>query len=161
MLTYLKEKLKYYLKTCLFISVGVILNIIHSILRNMCSSLNADLHLVNLKPSSACIYGHGFEDCIHFFFECSFYNENRAILFHKLENYVQTFSLLFIPLLEAHSALTNVTSILTPVQVVSFFLYVCFCFVLFFLFETFRFHTYFSVLEFLTFYFTIIFIIIV
>jgi hypothetical protein len=42
------------------------LNIIHSRLRNMCSSLNADLHLVNLKPGPACICGHGFEDCIHF-----------------------------------------------------------------------------------------------
>jgi hypothetical protein len=44
------------------------LYIIHSILRNICSSLNADLHLVNLKPSPACICGHGFEDCMHFFF---------------------------------------------------------------------------------------------
>ena len=35
------------------------LNIIHSRLKNMCSSLNADLHLVNLKPSPACICGHG------------------------------------------------------------------------------------------------------
>ena len=48
------------------------LNSIHSRLRNMCSSLNADLHLVNLKPSLACICGHGFEDCIHFLFECTF-----------------------------------------------------------------------------------------
>ena len=40
-------------------------SIIHSRPRNMCSSLNADLHLVNLKPSPACICGHGFEDCIH------------------------------------------------------------------------------------------------
>jgi hypothetical protein len=52
----------------------------------MCSSLIADLHLVNLKPSPACICGHGFEDCIHFFLECSFYNENRAILLNKLKN---------------------------------------------------------------------------
>ena len=62
------------------------LHIIHSRLRNMSSSLNADLHLDNLKPSPACICGHGFEDCIHFFFECPFHNENRAILFNKLEN---------------------------------------------------------------------------
>ena len=60
----------------------------------MCSSLNADLHHVNLKPSPACICGHDFEDCIHFFFECPFYNENRAILFNKLENYVLTTELL-------------------------------------------------------------------
>jgi hypothetical protein len=52
------------------------LNIIHSRLRNMCSSLNADLHLVNLKPSAACICGHGVEYCIHFLFECAFLNEN-------------------------------------------------------------------------------------
>ena len=50
----------------------------------MCNSLNADLHLVNLKPSTAGICGHGFEDCIRFFFECPFHNENRAILFDKL-----------------------------------------------------------------------------
>jgi hypothetical protein len=49
-------------------------------LRNICSSLNADLHLINWKPSAAYICGHGFED---------FYNENIAILFIKLENYVQ------------------------------------------------------------------------
>ena len=70
------------------------LNIIHSRLGNMCSSLNADLHLVNLKPIPACICGHGFEDCIHFFLECSFYNENRAILLNKLKNYVFTIELI-------------------------------------------------------------------
>jgi len=36
------------------------------------------------------ICGHGFEDCIHFVFECPFYNENRAMLFNKLENYIVT-----------------------------------------------------------------------
>jgi len=66
------------------------LNIIHSKLRNMCSSLNADLHLANSKPSTACICGHGLEDCIYLFFECPFYNENMAILFNKLENFVVT-----------------------------------------------------------------------
>ena len=70
------------------------LNSIHGRLRNMCSSLNADLYLVNLKPSLACICGHGFEDCIHFFVECSFHNENRAILFNKLENYIVTIELI-------------------------------------------------------------------
>ena len=70
------------------------LNVIHSRLRNMCSSLNADLHLVNLKLSPACICGHGFEDCIHIFFECLFCNENRVILFNKLKNYVVTIELI-------------------------------------------------------------------
>ena len=70
------------------------INIIHNRLRNMCSSLNADLHLVNVKPSPACICGHCFEDCIHFFFERLFYNENRAILFNKLENYEVTIELI-------------------------------------------------------------------
>ena len=60
----------------------------------MCSSLNADLHLVNLKRSPACICGQSFEDCIHFFLECPFYNKNRAILFNKLENYVATIELI-------------------------------------------------------------------
>ena len=49
---------------------------------------------INLKPSPACICGHGFEDCIHFLLECPFYNENRAILFNKLENYVITIELI-------------------------------------------------------------------
>ena len=54
----------------------------------MCSSLNADFHLVNLMPSPACICCHGFEDCMHFVFECPFNNENMAALFNKLENYM-------------------------------------------------------------------------
>ena len=70
------------------------LNIIHNRLRNMCSSLNADLHLVNLKPSPACICGHGFEYCIHFSFECPFHNEYKVILFNRLENYVVTIELI-------------------------------------------------------------------
>jgi hypothetical protein len=60
----------------------------------MCNSLNADLHLVNLKPSPACICGHGFEECIPFFLECPFYNENRVIVLNKLENYVVTLELI-------------------------------------------------------------------
>ena len=35
-----------------------------------------------------------FEDCMHFFRECSFYNENRAFLFNKLKNYVVTIELI-------------------------------------------------------------------
>jgi hypothetical protein len=61
----------------------------------MCSSLNADLHLVNLKPSPACICGHGFEECIHFFLECSFYNENRVILLN-IKRYFSSNILIFL-----------------------------------------------------------------
>jgi hypothetical protein len=60
----------------------------------MCSSLNADLHLVNLKPSPACMCGHGVEYCIHVLFECPFFNENRAILFDKLKDYIVTIELI-------------------------------------------------------------------
>ena len=52
------------------------------------------MDIVNLKPSPTCVCGHGFEDCIHFFFECRFYNENRAILFNKLKNYIVTIELI-------------------------------------------------------------------
>jgi hypothetical protein len=37
---------------------------------------------INSREGPACICGHGFEDCIHIFFECPFYNKNRAILFN-------------------------------------------------------------------------------
>jgi hypothetical protein len=60
-------------------------------LNSIHSSLNADLHLVNLMPNPGCICGHGFEDCIHFFFEYPFYNENRAILSNKVEKGRRTF----------------------------------------------------------------------
>ncbi len=63
------------------------LNIIHTRLRNMCSSLNSDLHRVNIKPSPACSCGHPVEDSIHYFLECAFHNEAREILFSKLESY--------------------------------------------------------------------------
>ena len=41
---------------------------------------------------TACICGHGFEDCIHF--KCPFYNEHWTILLIKLENYVVTIELI-------------------------------------------------------------------
>jgi hypothetical protein len=50
--------------------------------------LSASNKRINSREDSACICGHDFEDCIHFFFECPFCNENRAILFNKLENYI-------------------------------------------------------------------------
>jgi len=63
-LTYLKDKLKYYFRRYVFISVVVIENLILFIIdfKTMCSSLNANLHLVKLKPSPAYICHHVFED---------------------------------------------------------------------------------------------------
>jgi hypothetical protein len=85
-----KHKIIYYWKgTFLFrLKWHRTVSILHSRHRNMCISLCADLHLINLKPIPVCICDHGFEDCIHFFFECPFCNENKAILFSWLENYV-------------------------------------------------------------------------
>ena len=60
----------------------------------MCSSLNADLNRVNIKSASDCLCGHPVEDCLHYFFECPFYNENRIILFRELSTYNITIELL-------------------------------------------------------------------
>ena len=118
---------------------------------------------INLKPSPACICGHGFEDCIHFFLECPFYNENRAILLNKLKNYVVTIELILAgdenltpnQNIEIFSAVYSIirsthhfnsyTSLLTPIHVV----FCCFC-----LFETFLFL---PIPMFWTFYFTLFF----
>lgn len=70
------------------------INIIHTRLRHMCSSLNADLHRVNIKPSPACTCGNPIEDSIHYFMECNFYNEERIELFHNLRNYEITIELI-------------------------------------------------------------------
>ena len=48
-----------------FISCDRKLNTIHSRIRTMRSSLNLDLHLVNLKPSHAYTCGHGLKTCVH------------------------------------------------------------------------------------------------
>ena len=70
------------------------LNIIHTRLRHMCSSLNADLHRVNLKPYPSCNCGHPFEDAIHFFMECPLYEDHRTTLFRDLNKYTITIELL-------------------------------------------------------------------
>ena len=78
-----------------FFSYGVRkLNIIHTRLRNMCSSLNADLHRINVVDNPSCDCGHAFEDCIHYFLECPLYTEQRAELFLKLREYDITIELL-------------------------------------------------------------------
>ena len=60
----------------------------------MCSSLNSDLHRVNIKANPACSCGHPVEDSIHYFLECAFHNEAREILFSKLERYAISIELL-------------------------------------------------------------------
>jgi hypothetical protein len=49
-------------------------NIIHTKLRHRCSGLNADLFRVNLKNDPRCVYGHLFDDVIHFFLNVYFTN---------------------------------------------------------------------------------------
>ena len=56
-------------------------NIIHTRLRHRCSSLNADLHRVNLLNSPKCSCGAPTEDSIHFFLECKLYQNERMIMF--------------------------------------------------------------------------------
>ena len=63
------------------------INIIHTRLRNMCSSLNADLLRVNLKQNASCNCNHPCEDCIHYFLECPQYNESRLLLFSELRTF--------------------------------------------------------------------------
>ena len=70
------------------------LNIIHSRLRNMCSSLNADLHLVNLTLVLHVSVVMVLKTVYTFFLECPFYNEIMAILYNKLKNYIVTIELI-------------------------------------------------------------------
>ena len=70
------------------------LNILHTRLRHMCSSLSADLHRVNIVPSASCLCGHAVEDCIHYFLECPIYVEYRQLLFTELSTFNITIELL-------------------------------------------------------------------
>lgn len=58
--------------------------ILHSRLRNSCSSLNGDLHRVNIVNDPSCSCGYYFENAFHYFFDCSKYTYQRNILFASL-----------------------------------------------------------------------------
>lgn len=60
------------------------LNIALTRLRHNCSSLNADLHRVNIVPSSVCSCGAGIENAQHYFFECRTFEPQRRNLFRTL-----------------------------------------------------------------------------
>ena len=63
------------------------INIIHTRLRNTCSSLNADLHRVNIINDPSCSCGHPVEDAIHFFLECENHTIHRRTLFAQINQY--------------------------------------------------------------------------
>ena len=82
MLTYVEENNKivpFYCGCC-----DRKLHIIQVRLRNVCSSLNIYLHLVNLKSRSTCMCGQSFDDCMHFFFKCPFYNKKCSLFFLQI-----------------------------------------------------------------------------
>ena len=63
------------------------LNILHSRLRNRCSSLNYDLYVCNLTEDPSCRCGNPCENALHFFFECPTYTHQRQILETELRNF--------------------------------------------------------------------------
>ena len=63
-------------------------SIIHTKIRHRCSGHNADLCRVNLKDDTHCVYGHVFEDAIHYFLECPLSQDDRAALFNCFNNIV-------------------------------------------------------------------------
>ena len=60
------------------------LNVLHSRLRHMSSSLKADLFGVGLVPDQKCTCGWPIEDSIHFFLECSLYIDQRRAYIDNL-----------------------------------------------------------------------------
>lgn len=72
-------------KTSEFLSnVDRALDIILVRIRHKCSSLNGDLFRVNIIPYSKCDCGSDVESAEHYFFECSFYTEQRNRLLERL-----------------------------------------------------------------------------
>ena len=61
-------------------------NIILTRLRNLCSSLNADLFRVNLSNTATCFCGYFSEDLIHYFFDCNNYFSQRQLLLRKIND---------------------------------------------------------------------------
>ena len=62
------------------------LQILHTRLRTNCSSLNNDLYLKNITDSPLCRCG-SIENTYHFFFQCSYYTPQRALLFDAISRY--------------------------------------------------------------------------
>ena len=62
------------------------LEILHTRLRMNCSSLNNDLYLKNITDSPLCRCG-SIENTYHFFFQCSYYTPQRALLFDAISRY--------------------------------------------------------------------------
>ena len=60
------------------------LNVLHTRLRHGCSTLNGDLHRVNLINTSVCSCGFSDERTNHYFLHCRNYDAIRHELFSKL-----------------------------------------------------------------------------
>ena len=59
-------------------------NILHTRLRQTCSSLNYDLFRCNLVPDPSCNCGNACENAFHFFLECPLYLQQRTTMLNKL-----------------------------------------------------------------------------
>ena len=64
------------------------LNVIHTRLRYMTSTLNYDLYRINVKTDPVCECGGPCENSIHYFFECPLYIQQRRQLLSGLKNIV-------------------------------------------------------------------------
>ena len=64
------------------------LQILHTRLRTICSSLNNDLYLKNITDCPLCRCG-SIENTYHFFFQCSYYTLQRALLFDAISGYCE------------------------------------------------------------------------
>jgi hypothetical protein len=60
------------------------LSILHARLRHQWSSLNSDLHRINITNDPKCQCGAPYEDSIHYLMECPLYQNERYCLFRNL-----------------------------------------------------------------------------
>ena len=72
-------------------------NILHTRLRQQCSSLKYDLFRCNLVPDPSCECGNPCENSFHFILECPLYIHQRNSMFNKLSHirYINLRLLLF------------------------------------------------------------------
>ncbi|PJE77717.1 hypothetical protein CI610_03355 [invertebrate metagenome] len=63
------------------------LNVLHTRLRHVCSSLNYDLYRVNIINDTTCACGNECENVYHYFFDCILYRRERETLFDNLSRY--------------------------------------------------------------------------